>query len=112
MYESPISVITREVANHFAEEQEQMIFKAVREVGVSVDKDELIRALQYDRQQYERGYRDCLKEHFSFPDGKTKRHVSETMVSLLAPLKSHLDSDTAECIDMVFRMLEETKVDG
>lgn len=34
------------------------IFRAVQDVGVTVERDELIKALKYDREQYEKGYRD------------------------------------------------------
>lgn len=36
--------------------------KAIRKVGVNVDKGELIKALQYDRNQYEKGYEDGKNE--------------------------------------------------
>lgn len=51
-YESPIKVIM----GNMRMEQEDNIFRAVREYGVDVDKDELIKALKYDREQYEKGY--------------------------------------------------------
>lgn len=35
---------------------EDGVMKAIAEVGVDVDKEELIRALKYDRQQYQKGY--------------------------------------------------------
>lgn len=35
---------------------ENDIIKAVKNVGIEVNKEELLRALTYDRQQYERGY--------------------------------------------------------
>jgi hypothetical protein len=38
------------------------IYKAVMRCGVSVDKDELIKALQYDRDQYDKGYADAKTE--------------------------------------------------
>jgi Zn-finger nucleic acid-binding protein len=41
---------------------ESEICKAVQKVGVNVDKDELIKALQYDRAQYQKGYNDRDKE--------------------------------------------------
>jgi hypothetical protein len=34
------------------------ILRAVQKYGINVDKEELIRALQYDRNQYEKGYAD------------------------------------------------------
>ena len=33
--------------------------RAVQSYGINVDKDELIRALQYDREQYYKGYADA-----------------------------------------------------
>ncbi len=39
-----------------------MVMKAVRKVGVNVDKGELIKALQYDRDQYTKGYEDGKNE--------------------------------------------------
>ena len=51
-YESPIEVFMKQMRM----EQEDNIYKAVQEYGVSVDKDELVKALQYDRDQYDKGY--------------------------------------------------------
>ena len=51
-YESPIEVVMGQIRT----EQENNIYKAIQDYGVSVDKDELIKALQYDRDQYEKGY--------------------------------------------------------
>ena len=44
-----------------SEREDQNIWQAVQRVGVDVDKDELIRALKYDRWQYEKGYADAMK---------------------------------------------------
>lgn len=46
------------------QEDENMVMKAIREVGVNVDKEELIKALQYDRNQYTKGYEDGKNEVF------------------------------------------------
>lgn len=56
-YQSPIEIIT----NNFAVEVENKLYKAVFDVGINVDKAELIRALEYDRNQYEKGYKDALE---------------------------------------------------
>lgn len=56
MYKSPIDIILGEFELKF----EDGICKAVREVGIVVDKDELLRALKYDRDQYDKGYKDAL----------------------------------------------------
>lgn len=34
------------------------VFRAVGKVGIHVDKDELLKALEYDRDQYSKGFRD------------------------------------------------------
>ena len=55
MYESPIKVIQGELETQLEGE----ILKAVHRVGVSVDRDELIRALRYEREQYQKGFDDA-----------------------------------------------------
>ena len=65
MYESPIKV---EWNHRLAEEAEEAIRKLMNDeeahimykvnLVVDVDKDELLKALQYDRHQYEKGYAD------------------------------------------------------
>ena len=56
MYKSPIEIMHDELKM----EMEGQVLKAVQRVGVTVDKEELIRALKYDREQYEKGYEDGL----------------------------------------------------
>ena len=58
MYDSPINVIYGELQTKVEKDMENHIFESVLSVGVMVDKDELIKALEYDRQQYEKGYED------------------------------------------------------
>lgn len=53
-YQSPIEVIQTQMRNQI----EGDIYKAVMNVGVNVDKEELLKALQYDREQYQKGYKD------------------------------------------------------
>ena len=58
MYKSPIEKICNEIQTQMVQEDEKMVMKAIREVGVNVDKEELIKTLQYDRNQYTKGYED------------------------------------------------------
>ena len=53
-YQSPIGVIMGQMDISYENE----IFKAIQKVGVYVDKNELLKALQYDRGQYQKGYAD------------------------------------------------------
>lgn len=58
MYESPIQIFTERIVKDLAKQQDDFVFQEILKTGVSVDKEELIRALKYDRDQYEKGYAD------------------------------------------------------
>lgn len=58
MYESPITIFSETLENHYENE----IMTAVMKTGVHVDRDELIKAMSYDRQQYEKGYSDGFED--------------------------------------------------
>ena len=57
MYNSPIKTII----SNMQMQQDGEIFRAVQEIGINVDKDELLKALLYDRGQYDKGYKDGIK---------------------------------------------------
>lgn len=56
MYESPVKV-WEDVAREIVRQKDEYIFSQIRAV-VDVDREELLKALKYDRQQYEKGYSD------------------------------------------------------
>lgn len=51
-YESPIQIIRSQIDTNL----EDNILKVTQSVGIDVNKEELIKALSYDRDQYEKGY--------------------------------------------------------
>ena len=53
-WNSPINIITTGMHTQL----EGQVMKAVQNVGVVVDKDELIKCMNYDRDQYNQGYRN------------------------------------------------------
>lgn len=64
-YESPIEMFYNDTMQNIAEQiREETDNKIVCEVkmqcGVNIDKDELIKALKYDRDQYNKGYQDAM----------------------------------------------------
>ena len=64
MYKSPIEIFEspiHDVIKQMNEEKENYIYQCVADIGVNIDKEELIKALQYDRDQYEQGYRDGMQ---------------------------------------------------
>ena len=54
-YKSPINIIQEKMTTELDNE----VLKAVISVGVKVNKDELIKALEYDRSQYLQGYEEA-----------------------------------------------------
>ncbi len=56
MYKSPIEVICGQMQTQL----EGDVLKAVQKYGITVDKYELIKALAYDRNQYDKGYSDAM----------------------------------------------------
>ena len=75
-YENPILLIQQGMNAQI----EDAVYKAVQKVGIYVDKDELIKALEYDREQYEKGYKDRERDiirckdckYYPNGDGSTK----------------------------------------
>lgn len=57
-YKSPIDTIVSELRIVQEKRLEDDILSAVQEIGIVVDKEQLLKALQYDRNQYEKGYKD------------------------------------------------------
>lgn len=57
-WESPITKVTNGLSMEIEKTIEGEVVKAVQKVGVVVDKAELLRALTYDRNQYNKGYED------------------------------------------------------
>ena len=63
MYESPISMLfTEPIYKAIQDEQGKVVVRAVQRMGVDVNEKELIKALAYDRGQYEKGFSDGIEE--------------------------------------------------
>lgn len=58
MYKSPIELLVTDIQHQIVKQQDEEIYKAVLHYVPNVDKEELIRALNYDRNQYNNGYMD------------------------------------------------------
>jgi hypothetical protein len=64
MYKAPIEICRtiEDIIQKVVEETDNQVYEAVFRVGVNVDKEELIKALRYDRGQYAKGYADGVRE--------------------------------------------------
>lgn len=85
MYKSPIEVLMHDVKMQVKEGVDEQVYQAVGNVGINVDKAELLRALAYDREQYVKGYaeglEDAVKHGMWIPVRvvtKERRKISET----------------------------------
>lgn len=58
MYESPINIITSELSMALSNAFDGEVLKAVMQADVDVTREELVKALAYDRGQYTKGYED------------------------------------------------------
>lgn len=57
-YVSPITVELRQIQRQL----DNLILNEIRKYDVKVDKEELVKALKYDRNQYEKGYAQGRQE--------------------------------------------------
>jgi hypothetical protein len=58
MYKSPVEVITEEMKFFYDGD----VVRAVQKHDINIDKEELLKALRYDRDQYEKGYADGKRD--------------------------------------------------
>ncbi len=59
MYESPILIAVDELHRDFVKKQDDYIFLTVEKaLKCEVNREELLKALAYDRDQYDKGFRD------------------------------------------------------
>ena len=92
MYESPIDQFTSAVQ---AKLEKDLMCEVSQIAGYEVDKEELIKALKYDRDQYNKGYEDA-KEAFL--------HLIKSCVSI--PSLSEWDSGYNTAIREVMHKIE------
>lgn len=57
LYKAPIQIVQEQMSSIESQLQNETL-KVIHKYGIYVDKDELIKALKYDRQQYNKGFED------------------------------------------------------
>lgn len=122
MYEPIINVVTNQVRSTV----EDAVMSEVRSIGIDVNKDELVKALAYDRAQYDKGFKDG-KKSFSdkIPDGLIEKLTAVVRDSKILYSEAYhsiegyaSDYDTAAffenlvvCTSMTLDILKEIKND-
>lgn len=90
MYEGPIELFSVEDYSKQIDEQiEKAVYEVVTKIGINVNREELIKALEYDRNQYEKGYADGKKNNIEWIP-VTERLPEKNMPCLLTVGKFHL----------------------
>ena len=91
MYESPINVIINDMCRDVRQKEDNYIMEYIQNIGIDVDKDELAKALQYDRQQYDKGYEDGFKDFKTVIEivfsNLYAEHKEAALIELLKPYK-------------------------
>ena len=101
-YQSPIGVYETYAFEEVRNLQDELILQNVAMMGVEVDKDELLKALQYDRDQYECGYKA------GFADG-TNKAVMDTIQMIRTRLAVYFGTYTHDAevkVYDVFRLID------
>lgn len=113
MWESPINVM--EIQDSFfseiKEKTEEMVFTEIKRIGIEVDKEELIKALQYDRQQYEKGYSDGYVKAIDEFAERMSLEISESIIwgMLVNSDKDNSFNDTSDkIVDYVIDTAKKT----
>ena len=66
VYKFPIEIVIGDMYTRMAKQQEDSVYQTVLNYGINVDKQELIRALEYDREEYGAGYKDGVREFANY----------------------------------------------
>ena len=83
MYESPINIIISKMCTKI----ESDCLQSVQSYGFDVDKEELAKALNYDRKQYEKGHTDGYNKAIDDAIKVIKGHYRMEAVDILEQLK-------------------------
>ena len=68
MYESPITQFVDKVITQIIKtEENNLVYEVQQATGYDINKEELIKALNYDREQYQKGYEDGCKDNDWIP---------------------------------------------
>ncbi len=101
MYESPITLNIADISSQIRETQDgRLIYEVQQAIGYEIDKEELIKALNYDRDQYQKGYEDGRKDNEWIPVSK----------ELPKPQTSEADDDYSDWVFVTLHIGEDNDI--
>lgn len=107
MYESPIAEVMSDISTQLIQEKENQIMMQMRQtVGYDIDKNELIKALQYDRNQYKKGYADCKEKIVALLREEIDRNTLKDIPSEDGCRLCELKSEYAIHVESVLNQVE------
>ena len=84
MYESPITQNIVDIASQVVQAQDgSLVYEVQKAIGYDIDKEELVRALKYDRDQYQKGYEDGRKDNGWTPVKESPKVDDYYLVTLI-----------------------------
>ena len=99
MWESPIKVVETALDCMTKEFEDSVMLEITKQYGVYVDKQELEKALVYDRKQYEKGYSDAKGEFIQELKSKIRNLYNEY----------YANPETIVGIALVERLIDESE---
>lgn len=99
MYKSPIELISKEMSIKLEDD----ICRAIQSYNIDINKEELLKALQYDRHQYEKGYADGLDDGYN----KAIKEFAEKLKSKTYPFPCAIGVENAVTIRAINETVEE-----
>lgn len=103
MYESPINIeyTINQMSRAINEQMDDAIYQAVIGYGIHIDKNELIKAISYDRNQYEKGFTDGIELFVT--------RLKEALTEHIEPTDIHDESELDLNSDIVWDTIDTVK---
>ena len=106
-WESPITKIYGDIHNEIVrQDEENCTFAIEQAIGYKVDKEELIKALRYDREQYNKGYNDGVKETFIEELEKIKAEIGAKVFEI-QPTSDKYFGGVDDVMDIVSNIIDK-----
>jgi hypothetical protein len=107
-YTSPIT----EYLGQMRIEHENAVLKAIQEFDIRVDKDELIKALKYDRDQYRKGFIDGCRGSYDRIIERAKADTVNKMKEKVYEVAQGLDEVDAFFLKEMIDQIEKEVLEG
>lgn len=78
-YEPPITVYNKIVKEHIEQRENEVYSEVIEQMAVDIDKEELKRALAYDRDQFRQGYEAGLAAGYA----EGSQDILQVMIDIL-----------------------------